>query len=311
MNAYGSPNLVASIELCGWGRALATRYVYGVGSVATGGVPGAMADIANAGCLILWGYSPSNSRITHATATADALKRGMKLIVVDPRNTGFTHKADCWLRVKPGTDGVLALGIANILIQREWFDRDFIRDWTNGPLLVRGDTGRLLRASDIEPGGDASDFVAWNASTDSPVAYAPRSGRYESGSDALALVGEFLVPTKAGRVPCRPVFDHFSELCRKYSPDRIEEICWIPRAELEEAARLIWEARPTAYYAWSGHEQHANVTETARAIAMLYALTGSFDAPGGNVILPTVPSHSVSGEDLPGAKASRTHDRPE
>ena len=57
-------------------------------------------------------------------------------------------------------------------------------------------------------------------------------------------------------------------------------------AQLEETARLIWHARPVSYYAWSGHEQHANTTQTARAMALLYALTGSFDAPGGNVLLP-------------------------
>ena len=52
----------------------------------------------------------------------------------------------------------------------------------------------------------------------------------------------------------------------------------------------IWHARPVSYYAWSGHEHHANTTETARAMALLYALTGSFDAKGGNVLFPGVPA---------------------
>ena len=59
MNAFGTPNLVWALDLCGWGRGFATRYVYGVGSVATGSAGGAMADIDNTGCLILWGYNPS------------------------------------------------------------------------------------------------------------------------------------------------------------------------------------------------------------------------------------------------------------
>jgi len=71
---------------------------------------------------------------------------------------------------------------------------------------------------------------------------------------------------------------------------------------LEEAARTIWHARPVSYYAWSGHEHHANSTETARAMAMLYALTGSFDAAGGNVLFPAVPAGSITGENLPTAK---------
>ena len=106
-----------------------------------------MPDIANTGCLILWGYNPSFTRLTHATAVVEALKRGMRLIVVDPRHVGLASKADLWLRVRPGTDGALALGIANLMIERGWYDRDFIRDWSNGPLLVRADTGRLLDRS--------------------------------------------------------------------------------------------------------------------------------------------------------------------
>ena len=80
-----------------------------------------MADIAHSGCLILWGYNPSMSRLTHATATVEARKRGMKLIVIDPRNAGFAHKADIWLRVRPGTDGALALGLMHELIANDWF----------------------------------------------------------------------------------------------------------------------------------------------------------------------------------------------
>src|SRR4030081_2716830 len=160
MNAFGTPNLVSALELCGWGRGFATRYVFGVGSVATGGAGGAMADIAESGCLILWGYNPSFSRITHATATVAGLKRGMKLIVIDPRNVGLANKANVWLRVRPGTDGALALGLANIMIERGWYGETFVRTWSNGPLLVRSDTDRLLRTEDLVSGG-SGQFVAW------------------------------------------------------------------------------------------------------------------------------------------------------
>jgi anaerobic selenocysteine-containing dehydrogenase len=139
-----------SLDVCGWGRGFATRFTYGVGA----GGGGAMPDIANSGCLILWGYNPSYTRLTHATATVDAVKRGMKLIVIDPRHVGLAEKADPWLRVRPGTDGALALGIAHVMIERGWYDRDFIRDWSNGSHLVRADTGRLLTERDLRDDGD-------------------------------------------------------------------------------------------------------------------------------------------------------------
>ena len=301
MNAFGTPNGVTLLDLCGWGRAFATRYTYGVGSVGAAG-SGAMPDIANTGVLILWGYNPSNTRLTHATAVVAALKRGMRLIVIDPRRAGLANKADLWLRVRPGTDGALALGLANLMIERGWYDRDFIRDWSNGPLLVRSDTGRLLTERDLAPNGDAGRLFAWDSGAGRLAAYDTTEGRYDGDNASLAFEGEYRVATPGGKVICHPVFELYAQLCRRYPPEAVEKICWIPRAQIEEAARLIWHARPVSYYAWSGHEQHANVTQTARAMSLLYALTGSFDKPGGNVLFPGPLAAPITGEELPAAQ---------
>jgi anaerobic selenocysteine-containing dehydrogenase len=94
----------------------------------------------------------------------------------------------------------------------------------------------------------------------------------------------------------------------------VETICGVGRDQIENAARLLWEARPVAYYAWSGVEMQTNATQIARAIAQLYALTGSFDAPGGNVRFPSVPGASVaSGVSLASEQSARAlglHERP-
>ena len=81
------------------------------------------------------------------------------MIVIDPRNVGLANKADVWLRVRPGTDGALALGLANIMIARGWYDEAFVRMWSNGPLLVRSDTDRLLRTEDLVSAGGSGQFV--------------------------------------------------------------------------------------------------------------------------------------------------------
>ncbi len=301
-NAIGTPNAGITLDVCGWGRGFATRFTYGVGSVATGGTGGAMADIENTGVLILWGYNPSHTRLAHATAIVAALKRGMRLVVVDPRRAGLASKADVWVRVRPGTDGALALGLANVLIQRGWYDRDFIRTWSNGPLLVRADTGRLLTERDVVADGDARKLFAWDGARRGLVAYDAASGTYADATADLALEGEYRVDTRQGSIVCHPAFELYARLCRRYTPDVVEATCWIPRAQVEETARLLWHARPVSYYAWSGHEQHANVTQTARAMSLLYALTGSFDVRGGNVVFGTANAPSIAGDDLPSAK---------
>ena len=290
MNAFGTPNLCASMELCGWGRYLAPTYTYGAA------VPGAyMPDLERAGCILYWGYNPNVARIAHATATVDALKRGARLIVVDPRRAGPAAKADLWLQVRPGTDAALALGIAAVMIERGWYDRDFVREWTNGPLLVRADTGRFLTEADLA-NGSPERYVAWDEAAGRPTVYDPATGRY--GGEELALVGTFRVDTPGGEVACRPAFDLVAEGSRRYPPERVEAICGVPAGQVVDAARMLWASRPVAYYAWSGVEQQTNATQISRAIGQLYALTGCLDSPGGNVLFTPVPAPSVEGREL-------------
>jgi anaerobic selenocysteine-containing dehydrogenase len=293
MNAFGSPNLCFSMELCGWGRYLATQYTFGAS------VPGAyMPDLENTGCILFWGYNPNLARLTHATATVDAVKRGARLIVVDPRRTGVAKKADIWLQVRPGTDAALALGISNVMIKHNWYDHDFIHDWTNGPLLVRTDNGYLLTQNNLSEQGCAKKYVAWGEALGHPIFYDTTTGSYEGDNPKLALFGEFPMETLQGVVICKPVFELTAELCWRYSPERVEAICGVKGDHIEEAAQMLWEARPVAYYAWSGVEMQTNSTQIARAIAQLYVLTGSFDAPGGNVLFPTIPTANVVGREL-------------
>ncbi len=293
MHAFGSPNLCASMELCGWGRYLATTYTFGAG------VPGSyMPDLENAGCILFWGYNPNLARLTHATSTMAALKRGARLMVVDPRRVGLAKRADLWLQARPGTDGALALGIADVMIQNGWYDANFLREWTNAPLLVRSDNGRLLRAADLSADGGADGYVAWSAARSGPVIYDPATGSYAADPGELALSGEQAIDTDQGRVVCRSVFQLMSELCRRFAPERVQPICGVAGDQVEAAARLLWEARPVAYYTWSGLEMQSNATQTVRAIAQLYTLTGSLDSPGGNVLFPAVPKGDVANYGL-------------
>ena len=295
MHVFGSPNLCGSLELCGWGRRYATAFTYGIG-MGLGGTP--MPDLENAGCILFWGYNPSLSRLAHATATIDALKRGARLIVVDPRRVGLANKADLWLRVRPGSDAALALGIVNVMLERGWYDRDFIRDWTNGPLLVRADTGRIMTEADISPMGSTRRLLAWDSIAGRPLVYDPARKSYERDGADPALFGSYTIRTLQGEVGCRTAFDVCAEAARHCSLAAVTAITGVDAARVEQTARLLWESRPVAYYAWSGLEQQTNSTQTFRALSLLYALTGSFDTRGGNVLFPAIPSRNVAGQEL-------------
>lgn len=291
--AFGSPNLCTYMELCGWGRYFASFYTYGAP------VPGAyMPDLDHAGCILYWGYNPSIARLAHATSTVAALARGARLVVVDPRRAGLAKKAHHWLRVRPGTDAALALSMAHVMIERGWFDRDFVRRWTNGPLLVRGDTRRLLRADELSPAGDPAHYVAWDQAAGRPVAYDPARGRHAVDEARLALSDAYVIATRSGPLVCRPAFDLMAEQCRKLEPRVAEAITGVSAEDIESTARTLWESRPVAFYTWSGLEQHSSATQIVRSIHQLYALTGSFDAPGGNVLFPVVPTNPIDGVEL-------------
>ena len=292
--AFGSPNLLASMELCGWGRYLASLYTYGAS------VPGQyMPDLDQAGCVLFWGYNPSVSRLAHATATTAAVRRGARLVVVDPRRTGLAAKADPWLRVRPGTDAALALAITNVMISHRWYDESFVRRWTNAPLLVRTDTGRLLRTDDLATVGDPGRHVAWDVVARQPVIVDPAArGTDIDDHGRLALTGTVKVSSADGIVACRPVFDLVAAQCQGMSPDVAQEITGVPAAEIERAAQVLWDSRPVAFYTWSGLEQHSGTTQIIRAINVLYALTGCLDVPGGNVLFTPVPTNPVSGAEL-------------
>jgi anaerobic selenocysteine-containing dehydrogenase len=291
--AFGSPNFTCAMELCGWGRYMASVYTFGAP------VPGAfMPDIENAGVILFWGYNPSVSRLVHATATVEAVRRGARLVVVDPRRVGLASKADHWLRVRPGTDAALALALISVMLERGWYDEDFVRRWTNAPLLVRTDNGRLLRGDQLGDSGRATDYVAWDSATSRPVGYDPARRAYQADNVLLALSGSYQVATRDGMVSCRPVLDQLAEHCRQLTPEAAEAITGVPAEDVVRAAETLWTSRPVAYYSWSGLEQHSETTQIIRALNVLYALTGSLDVAGGNVLFTPIPTNPVDGVDL-------------
>lgn len=289
IRSFGSPNTVYGTEICNWHKDNATAFTFGAGV----GSP----DYERAGCIIHWGHNPNTAWLVHAQRTAAAKARGAKLVVVDPRRAGGAVKADQWLRVRPGYDGALALGIAGVMIENGWYDEAFLREWSTGPFLIHPDTGRYLTAADLDPQGSPGTYVAWNAETASPVVCDTEAG---AADGICALTGSFTVDTVDGPLTCRTAFDLYAELARAMTPGRVEEHAWVPAEQVIETARLIRESGPVAYYAWSGVAQHTNATQTDRAISLLYALTGSYDAPGGNLNLAKVATNDVSGKDLVG-----------
>jgi anaerobic selenocysteine-containing dehydrogenase len=89
-------------------------------------------DLPNANLIILWGKNPAETNIHQMPFINDALRRGAKLIVIDPRRTESAERAELLVQPKPGSDGALALGIANLLLQRDRLDHKFVERYVLG-----------------------------------------------------------------------------------------------------------------------------------------------------------------------------------
>lgn len=99
--------------------------------IATG--RGAKGDMAHCGVYLGWAFNPYHSRYLNGKKADEAKARGVKFIIVDPRITPAVEKlADIHLRPRGGTDGALALAMANILIQNNWIDREYIDQYVEG-----------------------------------------------------------------------------------------------------------------------------------------------------------------------------------
>lgn len=290
IRAFGSPNTIYGTEICNWHKDIASRLTYGTDI----GTP----DFAATDCILLWGHNPAATWLARSVEVTKALKRGAKLVVVDPRPTLYARRADCWLRIRPGTDQALALGIANLLLQTGRFDAAFVREWTNAAFLVRQDNGAFLRQNDLTADGNPEILLAASGDGDTLGCYDSGQGIWIDSAADAALFGTHSVASSTGTVFCRTALQVFADAAAEYTPARVAEVTGIPQALLQKAADILAESASVAYYAWNGVGQSVTATQTDRAISILYGLTGSYGKKGGNVPGGAAKFNDIAGQDL-------------
>ena len=201
---YGTPNYTSGASLCfaakGIGHGLSiSRRMFPLAP-----------SYKNTRCVVVWGRNPQQSKISEQADILSAQKRGAKLIVVDPRATPLAKRADLHIQVKPGTDCALALGLLNVIIAEELYDRDFVNNWTFG-------------------------------------------------------------------------FDKLKEHVRKYNPEAVERVTWVPADKVRQFARMYALSKPAAITQGVSLDHCINGVQNSRAISILIAITGNLDIPGGNI----------------------------
>jgi anaerobic selenocysteine-containing dehydrogenase len=89
-------------------------------------------DLEKSKLIILWGKNPAETNIHQMLFIDKAQAKGAKVVVIDPRSTASSQRADLLIQVKPGSDAAIALALANDLIQKNKFDKAFVDKWVLG-----------------------------------------------------------------------------------------------------------------------------------------------------------------------------------
>ncbi len=238
-------------------------------------------------CLIIWGYNIPASCPDNIFGHwfIDLMKKGTEIIAIDPRLSWFASRAKKWLKLRPGTDGALAMGFLNVIIRERLYDKEFVEKWTNATHLVRSDTGKLLREDDLVDGGANDNYVVWDTAAESPVVWDSKEAAHRLPNVKPALEGEFKLRLTGGaEISAWTVWSVFCRQVDEYPVEKVSEITWVPEKDIVEAARFYAESKPAAIHWGVPIDMTPAITPTAQAIANLWCLTGNLDVPGGNVI---------------------------
>ncbi|MGB8952131.1 MAG: molybdopterin-dependent oxidoreductase [Candidatus Aminicenantales bacterium] len=291
--AYGSPNVMFALSgiACYSPRIAAVDTIQGDYCImdAAQWFPGRYSDqrYKIPRCIVVWGYNIPSSCPDNVFGhwIIDLMKKGTQIIAIDPRLTWFTSRAKKWLRLRPGTDGALAMGFLNVIINENLYEKKFVEKWTNAHHLIRDDRRTLLRESDLISGGSQDNYVVWDTKRKAPAVWDSSQVRYIEENVQPALNGSYEIRLEDGKkVSCRTVWDLFCEKVNEYPVERVSEITWVPEKEIVEAARFYAMSKPASIHWGVPIDMTPATTPTSMAIANLWCLTGNLDVPGGNVI---------------------------
>jgi anaerobic selenocysteine-containing dehydrogenase len=120
--AFGTPNYYSIEAHCFRTRIMARLLTFGT-------YP--LEDPDNSDCIILWGHNPEASEPPLAARISQALNRGLKLIVIDPKRIPLAERG-IYIAIRPGTDTALTLAMMNVIVGEDLHNREFVEKYTFG-----------------------------------------------------------------------------------------------------------------------------------------------------------------------------------
>jgi anaerobic selenocysteine-containing dehydrogenase len=237
-------------------------------------------DLANSRAFVVWGKNLAVTHLHWAAFVTAARKQGAPLVVIDPVCTATAKRADRFFQLRPGTDGLLALGVARRLLERQAVDETFLAEHTAGfadyrRLVLAHSLGDIAQATDLSVA--QIEEIADCYATRKPVAtlvglgpsYWPHGGASVRLIDALAaLTGNLGIPGGGVRtsIARRPPFDW---TMLESAPPFARRHVLFPRLGHD----ILATTDPPLKFAWiAGSNPAATVPDTARVRDALRSL---------------------------------------
>ena len=317
---FGTPNYAAHGGFCSVNMAAAGIYTIG-GSFWEFGAP----DWERTEMFLVFGVAEDHDSNPIKAGIGKLKERGVRIVSVNPVQTGYSAVADDWVGITPGTDGLMVLSLIQVLMESGRIDIDYLVRYTNAPWLVIDNPG-------------AADHGLFHRDKDGrPQIIDRASGKrvpYDRKGCVPALDGGEKLKS-GGRA--RPAFALMAAewLDAKYAPEATEAETGVPAARLRALAAEIAEAafgrtvtikqawtdwkgerhktmvgRPVSMHAMRGISAHSNGFQTCRAIHALQLLLGSVDAPGGFRFEPPYPKPAAIHPRPAGAAGTVKPDTP-
>ena len=264
-------------------------------------------DLAYSKLTIQVGKNLVENKMPESHFFSNVMEHGGKIVTIAPEYSPPASKSDYWLPVRPGlSDTSIFLGITKLLMDEELYDAEFVKRWTDFPLLLRTDNLERLRATDVFPGyqlGLDPDGPSFQEQKLTQEQYEQVGGDFvvfdEAGGELRAITRDDIGERMADQgidpaldyrdsiqlvdgtsVEVLTIWEAYRDHLRDYDLDTVVEITGTPKELIERLANDIATIKPVAIHTGEGINHWFHATLHNRATYLPLMLTGNIGQRG-------------------------------
>jgi formate dehydrogenase major subunit len=270
--------------------------------------------LQNSDCILIMGSNMAEQHPVGFQWVIEAKERGAKVIHVDPRFTRTSAMADLHVPIRAGTDIAFLGGIINYIFDHDaWFE-EYVRHYTNGPVIMKRDFRDTEDASGFfsgwNPDHSAYGIDTWGYNKSPGEATAGKSeqqadvsGEQAHGAHGMKLVGgeppDMDESMQDEYCALALVRRHFA----RYTPEVVADVCGCSQDDLLKVARALCEnsgrERTSSLVYSVGWTQHTVGVQNIRAASIIQLLLGNIGRPGGGILALRGHANIQGSTDIP------------